>query len=98
MPAFINAVDSAYTPVTIASASLPTRGAVPDWLQALAWMRDNLPSTAVVFAWGGYGYWITVNTGRHTFADKRTGNPTHIQMIATCFMLNETMAVRLMKQ
>src|SRR5438128_2111643 len=98
MPAFINAVDSAYTPVTIASASLPTRGAVPDWLQALAWMRDNLPSTAVVFAWWDYGYWITVNTGLHTLADNGTGNLTQIQMIATGFMLNETMAFRLMKQ
>src|SRR5207245_735063 len=98
MPAFINAVDSAYTPVTIASASLPTRGAVPDWLQALAWMRDNLPSTAVVFAWWDYGYWITVNTGLHTLADNGTGNLTQIQLIATGFMLNETMAFRLMKQ
>src|SRR6267378_6965167 len=98
MPAFINAVDSAYTPVTIASASLPTRGAVPDWLQALAWMRDNLPSTAVVFAWWDYGYWITVNTAHHTLADNGTGNLTQIQNIATGFMLNETMSAHLMKR
>src|SRR3989442_5218532 len=58
MPAFINAVDSAYTPVTIASASLPTRGAVPDWLQALAWMRDNLPSTAAGFVWWCYRHLV----------------------------------------
>ncbi len=98
MPAFFNAVDSAYTPVTIASASLPTRSSVPDWLQALSWMRDNLPSNAVVFAWWDYGYWITVNTGHHTLADNGTGNLTQIQMIATGFMLNESMAVHVMKQ
>jgi len=45
VPTFINAVQSAYTPTTIASASLPVRGYFPDWLQALNWMNNNLPST-----------------------------------------------------
>src|SRR3989442_5501880 len=72
MPAFINAVDSAYTPVTIASASLPTRGAVPDWLQALAWMRDNLPSTAGVLARGEYGGRINLKTRLHNVSDNET--------------------------
>src|SRR3989442_4406657 len=86
MPAFINAVDSAYTPVTIASASLPTRGAVPDWLQALAWMRDNLPSTAVVFALWGYRHLINPKTRLHTITDKETRELTQIQIITTPLM------------
>jgi dolichyl-diphosphooligosaccharide---protein glycosyltransferase len=98
VPTFINAVQSAYTPTTIASASLPVRGAYPDWLQALAWMNNNLPSTSVVFAWWDYGYWISVNTGLHTLADNGTGNTTQIQIIATGLMLNESMAVNLLRQ
>jgi dolichyl-diphosphooligosaccharide---protein glycosyltransferase len=98
VPTFINAVQSAYTPTTIASASLPVRGAYPDWIQALAWMNNNLPSTSVVFAWWDYGYWISVNTGLHTLADNGTGNTTQIQMIATGLMLNESMAVNLLHQ
>ena len=98
VPTFINAVQSAYTPTTIASASLPVRGNFPDWLQALTWMNNNLPSTSVVFAWWDYGYWISVNTGLHTLADNGTGNSTQIQIIATGLMLNESMAVNLLHQ
>jgi dolichyl-diphosphooligosaccharide---protein glycosyltransferase len=98
VPTFINAVQSAYTPTTIASASLPVRGNFPDWLQALTWMNNNLPSTSVIFSWWDYGYWISVNTGLHTLADNGTGNSTQIQIIATGLMLNESMAVNLLRQ
>src|SRR5213594_3022815 len=98
VPTFINAVQSAYTPTTIASASLPVRGYYPDWIQALTWMNNNLPSTSVVFAWWDYGYWISYNTGLHTLADNGTGNLTQIQIIATGLMLNESMGVNLLRQ
>jgi asparagine N-glycosylation enzyme membrane subunit Stt3 len=98
VPTFINAIQSAYTPTTIASASLPVRGNFPDWLQALTWMNNNLPSTSVIFSWWDYGYWISVNTGLHTLADNGTGNSTQIQIIATGLMLNESMAVNLLRQ
>jgi dolichyl-diphosphooligosaccharide--protein glycosyltransferase len=98
VPTFINAVQSAYTPTTIASASLPVRAPVPDWLEALSWMSNNLPHSSVVFAWWDYGYWITVNTGLSTLSDNGTGNTTAIQDIATGFMLNESLAVQLMRQ
>src|SRR3989449_197039 len=98
VPTFINAAQSAYTPTTIASASLPVRGNFPDWLEALSWMNNNLPHSSVVFTWWDYGYWITVNTGLSTLSDNGTGNTTAIQDIATGFMLNETLAVQLMRQ
>src|SRR2546426_26478 len=98
VPTFINAVQSAYTPTTIASASLPVRLPIPDWLEALSWMNNNLPHSSVVFTWWDYGYWITVNTGLSTLSDNGTGNTTAIQDIATGFMLNETLAVQLMRQ
>ena len=97
VPTFIFAVQSAYTPTTIASASLPLRNSYPDWLEALSWM-SNLPSRDVVFAWWDYGYWISVNTGLHTLADNGTGNTTQIQIIATGLMLNESMAVNLLQR
>ncbi len=97
IPSFIAAVQSAYTPVTIASSSLPIRASVGDWLQTLAWMNNNLPSTSVVFAWWDYGYWISYNTGLHTLADNGTGNLTQIQNIATGFLLNESLAVHLLQ-
>ncbi|TMI33651.1 hypothetical protein E6H28_01560 [Candidatus Bathyarchaeota archaeon] len=98
VPTFINAVQSAYTPTTIASASLPVRAAVPDWLEALSWMNNNLPHSSVVFTWWDYGYWITVNTGLPTLSDNGTGNTTAIKDIAIGFMLNESLAVQLMRQ
>src|SRR5213596_184798 len=98
VPTFINAVQSAYTPTTIASASLPVRGYYPDWIQALTWMNNNLPSTSVVFAWWDYGYWISYNSGLHTLADNGTGNLTQIQNIATGFLLNESLAVHLLQR
>jgi dolichyl-diphosphooligosaccharide---protein glycosyltransferase len=98
IPSFIASVQSAYTPVTIASSSLPIRNSVPDWFQTLAWMNNNLPSTSVVFAWWDYGYWISYNTGLHTLADNGTGNLTQIQSIATGFMLNESLAVHLLQR
>src|SRR3989475_260335 len=98
IPSFIAAVQSAYSPVTIASSSLPVRASIGDWLQTLAWMNNNLPQTSVVFAWWDYGYWISYNTGLHTLADNGTGNLTQIQNIATGFLLNESLAVHLLQR
>ena len=98
VPTFVNAVQSGYSPVTIAASSLPVRAFVPDWLEALSWMNNNLPSTSVVFAWWDYGYWISVNTGRHTLADNGTGNLTQIQNIAAGFLLNESLSVHMMQR
>src|SRR6266702_4168095 len=98
IPSFIAAVQSAYSPVTIASSSLPVRASIGDWLQTLAWMNNNLPQRSVVFAWWDYGYWISYNTGQHTLADNGTGNLTQIQNIATGFLLNESLAVHLLQR
>src|SRR5207245_10698820 len=50
VPTFINAVQSAYTQTTIASSSLPVRTAVPDCIEALSCMSNNLPHSSDVFA------------------------------------------------
>jgi dolichyl-diphosphooligosaccharide--protein glycosyltransferase len=48
-------IERANSPTTIAASSLPLRAQVSDWLDALNWMRVNLPPNAVVLSW-----WIMV--------------------------------------
>ncbi len=101
VPAFSKAIAAAYAPATIATSSIPVVPAegtkYDDWLQALAWIRDNTPQSAVVMAWWDYGYWITALGDRRTLADNGTQNTTQIAMIAQMFMRNETTAVPIMR-
>ncbi len=103
-PTFYRAVNGAYAPATIVTSSIPT---VPsgtddttyqDWLQAIMWMRDNTPKDAVVFAWWDYGYWITALGDRRTLADNGTQNTTQIAVIASTFLMNESMAIPILKR
>lgn len=102
VPAFSKAIAAAYAPATIATSSIPTvptAGAkYDDWLQALAWVRDNTPESAVIMAWWDYGYWITSLADRRTLADNGTQNTTQIAMIAQMFMRNETTAIPMMQR
>jgi dolichyl-diphosphooligosaccharide--protein glycosyltransferase len=71
---------------------------VPDWLEALTWIRENTPKNAVIIAWWDYGYWITVMGNRTTVADNATINSTKIQQIGRLFLSNETEAKEIIKQ
>ncbi len=90
----------AAAPVTITAASIPTRGDKPitEWIDALTWMRDNLPPNAVVCSWWDYGYWITVVANRTSLADNATVNKTQIQNIGFIYMSNETEAIKMLKK
>ncbi len=92
-------VSRAYSPTTIASASLPIKPSEPvrDWLDALNWMRVNLESTDVVASWWDYGYWITTIANKTTLADNGTINSTQISMIGKMFLSNETEAIKILK-
>ena len=102
VPAFSRAVAAAYAPATIATSSIPlipSEGTkYQDWLEALAWIHDNTPDSAVVMAWWDYGYWIMALADRKTLADNGTGNTTQIAMIAQMFMRNETTAIPMMQR
>jgi dolichyl-diphosphooligosaccharide--protein glycosyltransferase len=93
------AINHAYSPVTIASASAPIRPSetVTDWLDTLEWMRVNLHSTDVVCSWWDYGYWITILGNQTTLADNGTINTTQIGTIGLMFMSNETEAIKILK-
>lgn len=94
----ISPIDAAYVPPTVVSSSVPIRSSVPDWLRALSWMRDNLPSSAVIASWWDYGYWITV-LGNHTsIVDNATLNTTQIGEVAYAFMSDEETAYRVFKR
>ncbi|HKM75798.1 MAG TPA: STT3 domain-containing protein [Candidatus Bathyarchaeia archaeon] len=104
VPSFYRSVQASYQPATIVTSSIPTAPTVgnelhyDDWLQALAWMRQNTPPSAVVFAWWDYGYWITALGDRRTLADNGTQNSTQIAMIAQTFLDNATFAVPNLKR
>jgi dolichyl-diphosphooligosaccharide--protein glycosyltransferase len=91
---------SAWTPTTIAVASTPLRPTKPisDWIDALSWMRYNVPQTAVVASWWDYGYWITDLANKTTLCDNGTGNMTQIAQVATMFMSNETYALKILNR
>jgi len=88
------------SPTTLAAASVPIKPAetVPDWIDTLAWMRENLPSTAVVASWWDYGYWIAIWGNRTSLADNGTWNLTQIQNIGLMFMSNETGAIQILEK
>jgi dolichyl-diphosphooligosaccharide--protein glycosyltransferase len=94
-------VSRAYSPTTIAAASLPILppdGPVGDWLDALNWMRVNLGPTDVVAAWWDYGYWITAIANKTTLADNGTINSTQVSLIGQMFMSTDTEALKFLEK
>ena len=92
--------NQANSPTTIAAASIPVKPSepIPDWINTLAWMQENLPSTAVVASWWDYGYWITTLGNKTTLADNGTFNMSQIQNIGLMFMSNETEAIKVLEK
>jgi len=89
-----------YSPTTIASASAPVRtsSTIPDWIETLEWMRDNLPKGSIVVSWWDYGYWITALGNQTTLVDNATLNMTQIQNVARIFLSNQTESLKLLKR
>jgi hypothetical protein len=103
-PTFWRAMTTAYAPVTIVTSSIPSipetgqEQRFQDWLETLAYMRENLPDNAVVFAWWDYGYWITTLGDKHSLADNGTINSTQISIIAQTFLMNYSQALPTLKK
>jgi len=92
------AFSHAYSPTTLLSGSMPVKPDKPvtEWIDALHWMKNNLPPNAVVFSWWDYGYWITVEANRKSVADNNTFNTTQLALIGRIFVENETNALKLL--
>ena len=101
LPTFWGTAESSYRPTSLASSAVPALlgGSYPqDWLQALVWMRDNLPEDAIVVSWWDYGYWIEAMANRTTLADGSTSNRTQIGNIGTIMMYNQSGSLPLLER
>ncbi|MCS7135830.1 MAG: STT3 domain-containing protein [Nitrososphaerota archaeon] len=94
----LSPIDQAYVPSTVIQSTLPVAAEIPDWINALSWMRDNLPDDAVVAAWWDYGYWITVMGNKTTLVDNSTTNSTQIGVVALAFMSPPEKAAQILRQ
>jgi len=95
------AFNSAYTPVTILSDSTgigPSSGAMPEWVNALTWMRTALPANTVIISWWDYGYWITIEGNQTTVVDNGTLNTTAIALVGAILMSNQTQSISLLEK
>lgn len=86
---FGRAIDSAYTPTTLAASSISSRQQIGDWMEALQWMKNSLPENTVIASWWDYGYWISVMGEQISLADNGTINMTQIEQIGKIFMSTE---------
>jgi len=93
LPMVWSAASSAYRPTSLAYSAIPVSigGSYPqDWLQALSWMRNNLPDDAIVVSWWDYGYWIETLANKTTLADGATNMGHQISQIAKVMMYNHS--------
>jgi asparagine N-glycosylation enzyme membrane subunit Stt3 len=67
-------------------------------MDALVWMKNNLPATTVICSWWDYGYWLTILGNVTSLADNATINSTQIGMIGRTYLTNETQSVRILKE
>jgi dolichyl-diphosphooligosaccharide--protein glycosyltransferase len=84
-------------PTSLSAAALPIKAPISDWIEALAWIRENTPSDAVIASWWDYGYWINVLGNRTTLADNATINSTRIALIGRAFMSDEATGVQILR-
>jgi hypothetical protein len=81
-----------------AQAPLSSTGQATDWQTAMTYIRNNLPSDAVVASWWDYGYWINSASDANTIIDNATFNTTQIAMMGYALMsLNLTDSLKTFK-
>ena len=100
LPTIWGTADASLRPTSLAASGVPALfgdAYPPDWMQALSWMKDNLPDDAVVVSWWDYGYWIEAMAGKTTMADGATTNRTQIGYIGRIMMLNHSDSVPMLE-
>jgi dolichyl-diphosphooligosaccharide--protein glycosyltransferase len=96
-------LETADIPVSIASASTNFRADIPDWREALSWIKYSTPpfqsnGTPTVFAaWWDYGYWISVMGNRTSLADNATLSTIRIAKLGEMFMSEEKESIEILK-
>ncbi len=94
-------ISQAYTPTAISGSSLPVGGAglnqpVSAWLDAIGWMKSNVPSTDVVTMWWDYGNWLSDLGNVTSLDDNTTTNGTQIANVGFIFMGNENESMKML--
>lgn len=100
IPTIFGTADAALRPTSLSSSGVPALfgDRYPrDWMQALSWMRSNLPDDAVVVSWWDYGYWIEAMAGKTTLADGATTNRSQIGYIGRIMTLNHNESVPMLE-
>ena len=94
-------IEQAYVPTAISASSLPIGGAslsapVTSWLDAIGWLKSNVPSTTAVVMWWDYGNWLSDLGNVTSLADNTTENATQIQNVGFIFMGNENQSMAML--
>ncbi|MEM4699350.1 MAG: STT3 domain-containing protein [Candidatus Nezhaarchaeales archaeon] len=98
MSSSFNLVTRASQPQVILTSNFATNKIIPDWINTLAWMRDNLPENAVVACWWDYGYHVTVLTERASTCDNAAIDTVQIAKVARAFLSDEETALNILKE
>jgi dolichyl-diphosphooligosaccharide--protein glycosyltransferase len=100
LPTIWGTADSSLRPTSLASSGISALFGdryPSDWMQALSWMKDNLPDDSVVVSWWDYGYWIEAMAGKTTMADGATTNRSQIGYIGRIMMLKSSESVPMLE-
>jgi dolichyl-diphosphooligosaccharide---protein glycosyltransferase len=93
--------ESAYSPISISSASIPLgsnlNDPIPQWRNMLSYTKNNLQSTDVVASWWDYGDWLGMFGNVTTLCDNTTVNGTQIENVAFAMMAPESKSVTMLR-
>jgi dolichyl-diphosphooligosaccharide--protein glycosyltransferase len=97
-PVSANWVNGAKAPPTILNGGSNYNIATTDWLDAMAWLKENTPEDSVVASWWDYGYWITTLGERKSVADNATLIDSRIKLIAQAFLSTPDEGWKILKE
>ncbi|MFW9769267.1 MAG: STT3 domain-containing protein [Candidatus Thorarchaeota archaeon] len=81
-----------------AQAAISSTSQATDWQTAMTYIRNNLPSDAIIASWWDYGYWINSASDAKTIVDNATFNSTQIALMGYALMsLNLTDSLKTFK-
>ena len=98
---FPRSVSGSYVPTAISASSLPIGGAslsqpVTAWLDALNYVKQNVPSNNIVVSWWDYGFWLSYLGNCTTLNDNTTENTTQIANVGFIMMGNENQSMQML--
>lgn len=97
VPAVYSGIRASNRPVMLVSGCTGIGTSISDWIDALEWMKVNIPPGSIVGCWWDYGYWINVIANQSVIADNSTINGTQIELIAKAFLNNEEYGLEIFK-